>query len=207
MRVQLIFMLALIFGTPQLLAVDMGSIVKAQVVLGQVGQVIDKYEQVQALIDQGKLSLDVAEPINGASGKYMLPFDADGNLTPWADKALNAQAGSAVAGAAGGKAIDAVAGKVPFGGLMSGAFKSKAKETGAVVAIGGWEFIKENTAQSFNKLDEYAVYLHDAFNGTDGYDKALAAAMAIYPKLEKNHRKYIDRAYKDARKRARKLKG
>jgi len=38
-----------------------------------------------------------------------------------------------------------------------------------------------------------------------GHESALAAAMAIYPRLEKSHRSSVDKAYKDASKQARKL--
>tara|TARA_E500000331_G_scaffold333157_1_gene357102 strand:- start:1064 stop:1417 length:354 start_codon:yes stop_codon:yes gene_type:complete len=98
-----------------------------------------------------------------------------------------------------------LAAKVPFGGFMAGAAKSKAKEVGAVTAIGGWDFIKENSTMSFNSLQDYWVYLHSEFNGLPGYESALAAAMAIYPSLEKSHRRSVDKAYKDARKEARRL--
>lgn len=187
------------------LAVDMGAIVKAQVVLGQVDQVIKKYEEVQGLIDQGTIDLEVEQPLEGSSGKFLLPFDETGTLTPWAEKALTAQAGSAVGNEVGKQAANALASKVPFGGFMAGAAKNKAKETGAVMAIGGWDFIKENSVMSFDDLNDYSVYLHHEFNGLPGYEKALAAAMAVYPKLEKSHDRAVDRAYRDARKRARRL--
>ena len=92
-----------------------------------------------------------------------------------------------------------------FRSFMASAMKSKGKEAGAVMAIGGWDFIKESSTHSFKKLDEYSVYMHSEFQGTAEYEKALAAAMAIYPKLEKSHKKAVDKAYKDARKRAKKL--
>ena len=56
--------------------------------------------------------------------------------------------------------------------------KRKSKETGAVLAIGGWDYIKSNTAASFNKLQDYSVYLHSQYDGTPDYEQALAAAMA-----------------------------
>ena len=187
------------------LAVDMGAVVKAQVVLGQINQVVDKYKEVQDLLASGTVTLDVAEPVRGNKGRFMLPFDEAGNLTAWAEKALNAQAGAAGGGAVGEKATGAVLSKVPFGGFFAGAAKRKAKETGAVMAIGGWDFIKENTSLSFDNLRDYSVYLHSQFNGQPGYEKALAAAMAVYPKLEKSYKGYVDRAYKDAARQARRL--
>tara|TARA_Y100001960_G_C13979394_1_gene496798 strand:- start:265 stop:438 length:174 start_codon:yes stop_codon:yes gene_type:complete len=45
-----------------------------------------------------------------------------------------------------------------FGGFIAGAakakvkFKFKAKEVGGVTAIGGWDFIKENSTMPFNCL-------------------------------------------------------
>ncbi len=186
-------------------AADMASIVKAQVILGQVSQVVNKYKEVQALIDEGSITLDYEAPIQGNTGKFLFPFDQGGNATEWADKALAAKVGAMAAEKATDSAINAAAARVPFGGLMAGAAKSKAKGTGAVVAIGGWEFIKETSTLSFDRLDDYSIYLHSEYNGLPEYESALAAAMAVYPKLEKSHRSYIDKAYRDARKRARKL--
>lgn len=197
-------LIALVFACSSALAVDMGSIVKAQIVLGQVTQVVDKYKEVQALLDQGVVELDYEEPIQGNTGKFLLPFDEGGNPTEWADKALNAQVGALAAEKASGTAINAAAARVPFGGFLAGAAKDKAKGAGAIAAIGGWNYIKETTSLSFDRLDDYSIYLHSEFNGLPGYEKALAAAMAVYPKLEKSHKRYIDKAYKDARKRARK---
>ena len=55
---------------------------------------------------------------------------------------------------------------------------------------------------SFNSLQGYSVYLHSEFHGLPGYESALAAAMAIYPRLEKSHRSSVDKAYKNASKQA-----
>ena len=189
------------------LAVDMASVVQAQVILGQIDQVIDKYEKVQALLDAGTLELETKEPIEGSGGKFLLPFDAEGAPTPWAEKALTAKAGATAGAAVGQQGAQMLASKVPLaGGLIGGFAKKKAKETGAVMAIGGWDFIKENTTHSFNNMADYSVYLHSKFAGTPGYQDALAAAMAIYPDLEGRHKAYVDKAYKQARKKARKAK-
>lgn len=195
---------ALLFSSAIAMA-DMASIVKAQVVLGQVTQVVNKYQEIQAMLDQGTIELEYDEPIQGNTGKFLLPFDEGGNATEWAGKALNAQVGAEVAGKASDSAINAAAAKVPFGGLLAGAAKSKAKEAGAVVAIGGWDYIRDNTSLSFNNLYDYSVYMHAEYNGLPGYEEALAAAMAVYPKLKNSHKRSVDKAYKDAKKRAKKL--
>jgi hypothetical protein len=187
-------------------AVDMGSIVKAQIILGQVTQIMEKYQEVQALLDQGVIELDVPEPEEDNSGKFLFPYTYDGELTPWAEKALNAQVGAEVGAMAAEEGGKVLVSKVPFGGLLMGGLKSKAKETGAVMAVGGWEFIRENSEISFKKLTDLSVYMHVEFEGDVDYESALAAATAIYPKLEKGHKRAVDKAYKDAKKKAAKYK-
>jgi hypothetical protein len=182
---------------------DMATVVKAQVVLGQVDQIIDKYEEVQALLDSGAIMMDVPDPRYDNEGEYLLPFDIDGKPTEWAKKALNAKVGAKAGEVAAEQAGKAIASKVPFGGMFAGAMKKKAKEVGAVSAIGGWDTIRESSSLSFDKLSDYSVYLHNEFGGEAGYEQALAAAMAIYPELEKSHRRALDKAYRDARKEAR----
>lgn len=186
-------------------AVDMASIVKAQIVLGQISQVVDKYSEIQALLDSGTLELEVAEPVYDNTGKFLLPFDEAGYPTTWAERSLNAAAGAQIAELASEKAVGALAAKVPFGGLVSGFARRKSKELGAVTAIGGWGFIKENSSLSFDSLRDYSVYMHSEFNGLPGYEEALAAAMAIYPGLERSHDNSVEKAYKKAKREAARL--
>ncbi|MCB1666435.1 MAG: hypothetical protein KDI28_11680 [Pseudomonadales bacterium] len=184
-------------------AADMNSIAKASMILSTVAGLADKYQDVQEMLNAGTLELDVPEPIEGNEGEFYFPYTESGYLTPWAEKALSAQVGAEVGGRAADSAVSSLASKVPLGGFLAGKAKSKAKETGAVVAIGGWDFIRENTELSFNSLDDLSVYMHSEFNGEADYEQALAAAMAIYPELERGHERAIDKAYKDARRKAR----
>ena len=184
-------------------AADMNSIAKASMILSTVAGLADKYQDVQEMLNAGTLELDVPEPIEGNEGEFVFPYTESGYLTPWAEKALSAQVGAEVGGRAADSAVSSLASKVPLGGFLAGKAKSKAKETGAVVAIGGWDFIRENTELSFNSLDDLSVYMHSEFNGEADYEQALAAAMAIYPELERGHERAIDKAYKEARRKAR----
>jgi hypothetical protein len=83
---------------------------------------------------------------------------------------------------------------------MSGTIKKKGKEMGAVAAVGGAEFIKKSSDQSFNNLDDYSVYMHVAHSKEGGYQQALAAAMAIYPSLENTYEVAVKKAYELAAK-------
>lgn len=188
-----------------IMAADMGGIIKAQILLGKVTQLMDKYQDVQALIDAGTIELEVPEPAEGNTGEFLFPYDENGYLTAWAEKALNAQVGAQAGGLVADQAINSVASRIPLGGFLAGSARGKAKETGAVIAIGGWDFIRETSDTSFNKLEDLSVYMHVQFVGDSDYEQALASAMAIYPKLEQGHQRAVDNAFKEARKQARKL--
>jgi hypothetical protein len=167
---------------------DIGNIIKAQIILSKV-------MELSAKMKEQSVELIAPDPIPDSSGRYLLPYDNDGNLTEWAEKSLSAQAGAAVGAKAGEHAGRALASKVPFGGLAAGAMKGKSKEIGALTAIGGAEFVKKTSTQSFNNLDDYSVYLHVMHGGTAGHEKALAAAMAIYPALENGYDASVRKAY------------
>ncbi|MGJ8689085.1 MAG: hypothetical protein ACSHXZ_06125 [Gammaproteobacteria bacterium] len=193
----------LISTSASVYAVDMGSIVQAQVIIGQLSQLADKYQDVQDMLAAGTIELDVPQPIEGNTGRFYFPYTQAGTVTPWAEKALSAQIGAEVSGRAADGAINSLASRVPLGGLFARKAKEKAKESGAVIAIGGWDFIRDNTDTSFDSLEDMSVYMHSQFNGGAGYEEALAAAMAIYPELQEGHERAIDDAYKEARRQAR----
>ena len=176
-------------------AIDAGDVVKAQKILTTVIKVTDKYRTLS-------VTVPAPQPLTDNSGKYFVPYNAKGELTPWATKALNAQLGSAAGAKVGEEAGKALASKVPFGGLMAGAIKKKGKEIGAVTAIGGHEFIKKNSDLSFQNLDDYAVYLHMTHASSPNYAQALATAIAVYPDLEKGYNTALKRAYENAAKSA-----
>lgn len=185
-----------LFVLPSLaFALDPADVVRAQKILTAVVKITSKYQA---------LSVDVPapQPLTNKSGKYFVPYNAKGELTEWASKAFNAQAGAAVGAKVGEKAGQALASKVPFGGMLAGAAKNKGKELGALAAVGGLEFIRSSSEFSFNKLDDYIVYLHVKHSSSPGYAQALATAMSIYPELEKNYNPALKRAYESAAKKS-----
>lgn len=144
--------------------------------------------------------LPAPAPLAGAKGKYLLPINADGTLTAWAEKALNAQVGNIAgeqAGAAAGKGLASV---VPGGGLASGFLKKKGKETGAMAALGGADFVRKNTVYSFDSVEAYAVFLHAKAGKSADYSKAVQAAIALYPDLESSYAASVQTAFNAAAK-------
>ena len=146
------------------------------------------------------IELEAPAPRADSVGKYVVPYTADGATTAWADKALQASAGSAAGKEAGKKAGGLLAKKVPFGGLMGKKVTDTAGSQGAIMAAGGWEFIRETSDQSFDNVDETAVYLHVMHAGSPGYAEALSAAFDIYPDLKKRYSGAIKKAQQDAKK-------
>lgn len=169
-------------------------VVKAQVVLSKVLQFTQQYQSATTKVT-------IPQPLPDNSGKYYVPFKADGSLTDWAQKALGAAVGSAVGGKVGEKVGQQAASQipVPFAGAIVGGFaKKKGKEIGAMAALGGAEFVKGSSTQSFNSLEDYSVYLHQTYGGGVDYVKGLAAAMALYPDLMKKYESSVRGAYKRA---------
>ena len=146
------------------------------------------------------VELEAPEPRSDSEGQYVLPYAQDGNVTPWAEKALQASVGSAAGKEAGGQAAGMLAKKVPFGGLMGKKVKDTAGAQGAIMAAGGWEFIRETSDQSFDSVDDTAVYMHVTHADSAGYSEALSAAFDIYPDLKKRYGGAIKNAQKAARK-------
>lgn len=162
--------------------------------------VINKVLAVVSKFQTQSVTLTAPDPIPANSGRYLLPYKANGEPTEWAAKAISAQVGKLVGEQAGEAATRAVASKVPFGGLASGLIKKKTKEVAAVTALGGGEFLKKTSDQSFNDLNAYAVYLHVKHSADANYQQILATAIAVYPDLEKGFDTAIQQAYAAATK-------
>lgn len=182
---------AAVLVLPSMVLANAADVAKAARILDQVIKLTAKYREVTT-------DLKAPTPLANSAGAYVLPYNNSGAMTEWAMKTLNVQVGALAGEKAGEMAGNALASKVPFGGLLSGAAKKKGKEMGAVAAVGGMEFIKKTSDQSFNNLDDYAVHLHVKYSGQGGYSQALAAAMAIYPALETSYEPAIKHAVDQA---------
>lgn len=167
---------------------DAADIVRAEAVLRKVLLISGQY--------QGKdLVLTAPNPLTDKTGLYFVPYDANGELTPWAAKAVEATVGGMAGEKAGGAAVSALGSAIPGAGLLSPFAKKKGKELGAKTAVGGPEFIKSSSTYSFNSLNDYSVFLHAKFAGKPTYTKALASAISVYPELETTLEPAIKAAY------------
>lgn len=167
----------------------LGDITKAQILIGRVMQMVDKYRELT-------ITLEAPVPQRDNKGKYLLPYKADGEQTEWAGKSMNAAVGKVVGEKAGDMATNALASKIPFGGLAGGFMKKKIKETAAVTALGGTEYLQKTSELSFPNLNDYAVYLHVMHSKDANYKEVLATAIAVYPDLEGRFDGAIKEAYR-----------
>lgn len=204
MKTRLLASVILLLALPSFLGAasssSIGDIVRAQVIINQVLQLVAKAKEVQAATGGGAAPAEpvAPDPMDNMAknGKFFLPFDAEGNLTGWANKAITAQVGAAVGAKAGEKAGSLVASKVPFaGGLLAMGAKKKGKELGAFAAVGGAKFVKESSSYSFANINDLALYMHINCADNPDYIKGFAAAMALYPELEKTYETTVKKAY------------
>ncbi len=198
MNKRLLLFLPFLLALPQVRAESAADIVRAQVIIGQIQQTLGKLKELRAATNPAAATAGPVAPTPHLdnSGKFYLPYDANGQLTPWANKALGAQIGAAVGAKAGEKAGQMAASKIPFaGGLLAMGAKKKGKELGALAALGGPEFIKQSSSISFDRLEDLSLYLHLNFSASADYVKGFAAAMALYPELAKNYEATIKQAY------------
>ena len=118
-------------------------------------------------------------------GKYPCPYTADGKLAPWADRALNAKRGGARAGAmAAGMAI----GVIPIAGdLFSEKVEQDMVKSNALKFAGGRRFMRESSDQSFNKLDDLAVWHYVNHSTVPEFKRVQKFLVELYPYLADNY--------------------
>lgn len=194
---QIIGVVILSLTTLSASAINVADIARAQAILTAAQKIMQQYRALP-------VQPVAPEPIADGTGKFVVPYTADGMTAEWAEKALTAKAGAALGAEAGKRATQGLMKQVPFGGLLAGKAKNKGASMGAVAAIGGWDYIRETSNLSFQDLDDLAVYMQLTHGDDADFDEALAAAMAIYPKLEKSYKRSVARAYKDAKKASKK---
>lgn len=172
--------------------------------IAEAQQLMDKVGTLKGLAASASASgKALPNPRGDSQGEFVLPYKSDGTVSPWAEKALTASAAGAASNVAAGKATDVasqqLAAKVPFGGLVGGLFgkkaKEKAQEVGAVMAIGGWDFIRTNSNLSFDNVDAMAVYMNAQYGTRTDFPQALASAIAVYPTLKDRYEPAVKAHY------------
>jgi hypothetical protein len=132
-------------------------------------------------------------PMEGNSGKFLNPYRADGSLAPWAEKGTHSNRfGAAVAGFAASEAI----GYYDVTGLASTGAEMLIKQQAAIGAAGGQEYMKATSESSFNRREDFAVYLYVNHSTKQLYKKTLELLAEIYPDMWSNYENDIRNAPK-----------
>lgn len=140
-------------------------------------------------------------PIAGNTGKYMSPFTAAGEPAAWVAKAqgsaagaVGAMAGNYVGDKVAEQATAKVASMVPVPGLgmlagrMARSASAAAAKNVTQTAVGGGEaFIKSSSDQSFNTVQDLAIYLYVNHSARADYAAALQATTAVYPEFQASY--------------------
>lgn len=125
--------------------------------------------------------MPLPEPIYGNTGKFMSPFTEDRTVTPWVEKGLQVSVAGNV-----GSALGSLAASSSDNLLLAVAGGVAGHVVGTEVvlkAMGGWDYIKDNSDMSFDTVEEMARYLVDENGSHPQYKQVLNATYGIYPEL------------------------
>ncbi|HEX8444601.1 MAG TPA: hypothetical protein VF631_13240 [Allosphingosinicella sp.] len=145
-----------------------------------VAQISDPAEKELAI---AKLQAVAPKPLEGNGGKFMSPFTSDGVTAEWVTKAMKVKASGELGQAAGQIAGDQLLSNIPFAGMFAGEATKKLARDAAMKSIGGEEFLKSSSDQSFDTLEDMAGYMY-AYHATHAdYAAIVEAAAGIYPEF------------------------
>ncbi|MDX1805301.1 MAG: hypothetical protein R3292_14625, partial [Alcanivorax sp.] len=92
--------------------------------------------------------------------------------------------GSAVGSAAGAYAANKALSNVPFvGGFLGSKVGKEVGRSAAISAVGGMDYIRRTSDQSFRSLPDMARYLKASYGTDSNFQQAVKAANEIYPGL------------------------
>ena len=123
-------------------------------------------------------------PIQGSSGQFLNPYLADGTLAPWANKGVHSS--RVAAGVAGFAASEAI-GMVDPTGLAASGSETLIKQQGAIAAAGGSQYMKSTSDTSFDRRQDFTVYLYVNHSTTAHYKELLDLIVEIYPDVGSNY--------------------
>ena len=143
--------------------------------------------------------ISAPRPLMDGSGVFFVPYTSDGVITDWVDKGIQLDMGSNLGGLIGAELANQVLSEIPVLGSMIG--KSVGEYIGAsaaISAIGGIDYIRSTSDQSFQKIEDLAVFLYARHASHKDYKKVLAITIIVHPELEEIYYSAIVDASADA---------
>ena len=113
--------ISILFLSQAIQVASFADLAKAQAIFHKINERVEKYLEMT-------IEFEAPKSLANLKWKYVLPLNDDGELTGWAKKALEAQAGTAVGEKAGSAVGKALAMKVPLGRMGLGSATKKANK-------------------------------------------------------------------------------
>ena len=143
--------------------------------------------------------LTVAEPLTNGSGKYFLPYTADGVITDWIDKGIELEMGANIGTLIGVGLANEVLTEIPvFGAMIGKSIGDRIGKEAAINAIGGMEYIRKTSDFSFQEIDKFAVFLYAKHATHKDYKRVFEVTVMVYPELKAAYYSAIVEASKEA---------
>jgi len=143
--------------------------------------------------------LTVPVALTNGSGKYFLPYTADGVVTDWIDKGIELEMGANVGTLIGVGLANEVLSEIPvFGALIGKSIGDRIGKEAAISAIGGMEFIRKTSDYSFQEIDKFAVFLYAKHATHRDYKRVFEVTVMVYPELKTAYYSAIVEASKEA---------
>ncbi len=175
-----------------------------------VGDALYEIRRAEEMTDKyPPVEMAIPDPAEGTSGKYLSPYTGDEYFTEWIKIVLEETRDWQVpdlwcrertTNTTYGMSTNDVAGfrqSRERSGATDSALRS-CHQFEAGKAAGGWDIIREQSDLSYDRIEDFAVYLHAVYGQTIGYPQVLAIMMSIYPDLERRYANSVMRAYVNA---------
>lgn len=123
--------------------------------------------------------VQLVRPRPDNAGQYLFPLKSDGSLAEWVTRSGSSTKNLSLGGSLGRAAARAAGHSGDVAGLVGIAGEAVGKAI-AIESIGGWDFIRHSSNQSFDTLKDMARYLHYRYAKDPRYGQMISAASVIY---------------------------
>jgi hypothetical protein len=138
--------------------------------------------------------LTAPKPQPDASLEYLSPYTSDGVMCEWTDKMATVSLAGKIGGTIAAVVAQQALKQIPFVGGLMGVVADRAGEAVgrkiAIESVGGWDFIKSKSDQSFATVEELALHMYSTYCYNEHYNASLGALMDLYPELKRNGNRY-----------------
>jgi len=165
--------------------------------------ILSGYSNFSAASEQVKIAqpdqLAVPAPLTDGAGQYFVPYTTDGVVTDWIDKGIELEMGANIGTLIGVGLANEVLTEIPvFGAMIGKSIGDRIGKEAAISAIGGIDYIKRTSDFSFQKIENFAVFLYAKHATHKDYKRVFEITVMVYPELKDVYYSAIVQASKEA---------